>query len=200
MKLKHSSAWVGFISRQHADLHTTLRCYSGLVIKEWHHFRVMIWLINLIKREREKDIKCDGGRGNYTFHIKWNIFTNRQAFPVCGCWCVQEFWPDHSQAMDVTAFLPRAAGSSFRSTGCSPLSPWLIASSTLIGRLFYSGERQDGERAGLSWAGISRSFHTTSHRMHIHTVSVWMLKHRHEVSLERTGTAFGLLSSPLCHK
>lgn len=48
-------------------------------------------------------------------------------------------------SMEVAASLPRAAGSSFRSTGCSPLPLWHIASSTLIGWLLYSGERQDRE-------------------------------------------------------
>lgn len=68
----------------------------------------------------------------------------------------------------------------FRSTGCSPLSPWLIASSTLIGWLFYSGERQDEEGLASHEQGSAVLFTQHPTGCTFTMLSIWMLKHRHE--------------------
>lgn len=143
-------------------------------------------------------------RGKFDIKSKKKIFVNLHAFPVCGCWCVQEFWPYHS--IHGRYSFPALSGRQLLSVH------WMQSALSVIHCLTHSDwlafllRGKTGQRwVGLSWAGISRSFHTTSHWMHIHNALVWMLKHRLEVRAERRGNAFGcrktarLLSSLLCH-
>lgn len=61
---------------------------------------------------------------------------------MCGCCSV--FRPDHS-CLDFTAFKPRAARTSFRSSGAAIHAPRdSLHSCSLIGQLFRSRERRDG--------------------------------------------------------
>lgn len=78
----------------------------------------------------ESDFSVYGGVGN-------------SQLSMCGCCSV--FRPDHS-SLDFTAFQPRAAGSSFRSSGAASHALCdSLRSCSPIGQLFHSRERRDGE-------------------------------------------------------
>lgn len=96
------------------------------------------------------------------------IYVTLHASPVCGCWCVSSPESLHPRTLQLS--LPRAAGSSFRSTGRSPRSPWLIALIHSDWLAFTLRGKTGRNEVGLSCTGISRSFHTTSHWMHNHNV------------------------------
>lgn len=166
---------------------------------EWQHLRVMTCHINLIKEDSEG--QEEGGKnivlllGLLNFCPK-KIHVTLHASPVCGCWCAS--WPESLHSRTLQFSLPRAAGSSFRSTGRSPLSPWLIAlihsdwlAFTLRGKTGRSG-------VGLSCTGISRSFHTTSHWMHIHNVFGLTVENT-GMKLDQKGEEI-LLLSLFCHR
>lgn len=96
---------------------------------------------------------------------------------VCVCWRPERIAP----SMDVTAFAAQSVRqllsvhwmrSALSVTHCLVLSDWLAF--LLQGKTGWSG-------VGLSWPGISRSFHTTSHWNCILNVSAWILKHRQDV-------------------
>ncbi len=126
---------------------------------------------------------------------------------ICGSTClylgfgVSKSCDRITPPMNVTALLPWAPGSSFQSTGCSQLSPWLNA---LIHSdwLAFPLRGKTGRRGvGLPWAGISRSFHTTSHWLHINNVFGLNVE-KQAWSEGRKNRKHGshLLSSLLCHK
>lgn len=96
---------------------------------------------------------------------------------VCVCWRPERIAP----SMDITAFAAQSVRqllsvhwmrSALSVTHCLVLSDWLAF--LLQGKTGWSG-------VGLSWPGISRSFHTTSHWNCILNVSAWILKHRQGV-------------------
>lgn len=99
--------------------------------------------------------KCDKGAQNYS-EIKFSCLRRRRyASQLFLCGCCSVFRSDHS-SLDFTAFQPRAAGSSFRSSGAAihALRDSLHSRSP-IGRLFHSRERRDREGSSLPRAGIA---------------------------------------------
>lgn len=96
---------------------------------------------------------------------------------VCVCWSSERIAP----SVDVRAFAAQSVRqllsvhwmrSALSVIHCLILSDWLAF--LLQGKTGWSG-------VGLSWPGISRSFHTTSHWNCILSVSAWILKHSCEV-------------------
>lgn len=113
---------------------------------------------------------------------------------VCVCWRPERIAP----SMDVTAFAAQSARqllsvhwmrSALSVTHCLVLSDWLAF--LLQGKTGWSG-------VGLSWPGISRSFHTTSHWNCILNVSAWILKHRQDVKNPKQNRK-GFWSSKKCN-
>lgn len=101
---------------------------------------------------------------------------------VCVCWSPERIAP----SMDVTTFAAQSVRqllsvhwmrSALSVTHCLVLSDWLAF--LLQGKTGWSG-------VGLSWPGISRSFHTTSHWNCILNVSAWILKHRQDIKKPQT--------------
>lgn len=117
---------------------------------------------------------------------------------VCVCWRPERIAP----SMDVTAFAAQSVRqllsvhwmrSALSVTHCLVLSDWLAF--LLQGKTGWSG-------VGLSWPGISRSFHTTSHWNCILNVSAWILKHRQDVKNPKKAFDHGKSATAvflLCH-
>lgn len=158
------------------------------------------------QKKRGKNIKCERGEENYTFDIKRNIFVNLHAFPVSGCWCVQEFWPDHSNHGRYS--FPAQSGRQLLSVHW--MQSALSVTHCLIHTDWLAFSTPGKDRTEKGWPLMSRDQPFFSHNIpvdaHSQCVGVWMLKHRHKVRIERTGNTFGcwktahLLSSILCHK
>lgn len=125
---------------------------------------------------------------------------------MCGCCSV--FRPDHS-CLDFTAFKPRAARTSFRSSGAAIHAPRdSLHSCSLIGQLFRSRERRDG----VGSASNERFFLT---RCLTRVTFDWKVKEKHvahsvyELNMSRLDALRpavhpsqrcigGLQTSPLC--
>lgn len=183
-----------------------------VVNKGWQHLRVMTCLINLIK-EGVKDKSVIEERKirlftlnminfgqNVEYVLYKNICVNLYASPVCGCWCV--FGPDHSVPGRYS--FPAQSGRQLLSLhwSCVARTPWLISLVHCDWLAFPLRGGKTGRRGvGLSRAGISRSFHTASHWMHIHNVFDLNVKAQAWSSGRKERKCCSHLpSTHLCHK
>lgn len=109
--------------------------------------------------------------------------------------CLDQITP----SLDVTAFKPRAAGSSFRSTGAALRALRDSSHScTVIGWLFHFGERQDGEGLASHEQGSAALFTQHPTGCTFTMCLIWMLTHRHEVQAERRGNFAPICCHPVC--